>query len=53
MLGNAKRVSITKEHTNIVDGSGKKKDIEARVNQSTRRSRRRRPTTTRRSRRNG
>jgi chaperonin GroEL len=33
MLGRAKRVSITKENTTIVDGAGKKKDIEARVNQ--------------------
>ncbi len=33
MLGQAKRVSITKDHTTIVDGSGKKTDIEARVNQ--------------------
>ncbi len=33
MLGRAKRVSIDKENTTIVDGSGKKKDIEARVNQ--------------------
>ena len=33
MLGKAKRVSITKEHTTIIDGSGKKKDIEVRVNQ--------------------
>ena len=33
MLGKAKRVSITKEHTTIIDGSGRKKDIEARVNQ--------------------
>jgi chaperonin GroEL len=33
MLGKAKRVSITKEHTTIIDGSGKKKDIDARVNQ--------------------
>jgi chaperonin GroEL len=33
MLGKAKRVSITKEHTTIIDGSGKKKDIEARVSQ--------------------
>ena len=33
MLGKAKRVSITKETTTIIDGSGKKKDIEARVNQ--------------------
>ncbi|MEZ5908610.1 MAG: chaperonin GroEL [Hyphomicrobiaceae bacterium] len=33
MLGKAKRVSITKDDTTIVDGSGKKKDIEARVAQ--------------------
>ena len=33
MLGKAKRVSITKEHTTIIDGSGKKKDIDARVAQ--------------------
>ena len=33
MLGKAKRVSITKEHTTIIDGAGKKKEIEARVNQ--------------------
>jgi chaperonin GroEL len=33
MLGKAKRVSIDKENTTIVDGAGKKKDIEARVNQ--------------------
>jgi len=33
MVGKAKRVSITKEHTTIIDGAGKKKDIEARVNQ--------------------
>ncbi|MFN3868487.1 MAG: chaperonin GroEL [Hyphomicrobiaceae bacterium] len=33
MLGRAKRVSITKEDTTIVDGSGKKKEIEARVGQ--------------------
>ena len=33
MLGKAKRVSITKEHTTVIDGSGKKKDIDARVNQ--------------------
>ncbi|TBW49380.1 chaperonin GroEL [Marinobacter halodurans] len=32
-LGSAKRVVITKEHTIIVDGAGKKKDIEARVAQ--------------------
>jgi len=33
MLGKAKRVLITKEETTIVDGSGKKKDIEGRVTQ--------------------
>ena len=33
MLGRAKRVSITKEDTTIVDGSGDKKEIEARTSQ--------------------
>ena len=33
MLGTAKRVEITKETTTIVDGAGKRKDIEARCNQ--------------------
>ncbi len=33
MLGRAKKVSIDKENTTIVDGVGKKKDIEARVGQ--------------------
>ena len=33
MLGRAKRVSISKENTTIVDGAGKKKEIEARINQ--------------------
>ncbi|MDX2259227.1 MAG: chaperonin GroEL [Hyphomicrobiaceae bacterium] len=33
MLGRAKRVTITKENTTIVDGSGKKKDIEGRIAQ--------------------
>ncbi len=33
MLGRAKRVSIDKDNTTIVDGAGKKKDIEARVAQ--------------------
>jgi chaperonin GroEL len=32
-LGTAKKVLITKENTTIIDGAGKKKDIEARVNQ--------------------
>ncbi len=33
MLGSAKRVSITKDETTIVDGAGDKAEIEARVNQ--------------------
>jgi chaperonin GroEL len=33
MLGGAKRVSIDKDSTTIIDGAGKKKDIEARINQ--------------------
>ena len=33
MLGKAKRVSIDKDNTTIVDGGGKKKEIEARVSQ--------------------
>jgi chaperonin GroEL len=33
MLGRAKKVIIEKEKTTIVDGAGKKKDIEARVSQ--------------------
>jgi chaperonin GroEL len=33
MLGRAKRIVIEKEKTTIVDGAGKKKDIEARVGQ--------------------
>ena len=33
MLGRAKKVSISKETTTIVDGAGKKKDIEGRINQ--------------------
>jgi chaperonin GroEL len=33
MLGHAKKVRIDKENTTIIDGSGKKKDIEGRVNQ--------------------
>ncbi len=32
-LGQAKRISLTKEATTIVDGAGKSDDIEARVNQ--------------------
>ena len=33
MMGRAKKVSITKEETTIVEGSGKKKDIEGRCSQ--------------------
>ena len=33
MLGTAKKVDITKDETTIVDGAGKKKDIEARCDQ--------------------
>ena len=33
MLGTAKKVVITKDDTTVVDGAGKKKDIEARCNQ--------------------
>ncbi|MFI4935378.1 MAG: chaperonin GroEL [Caulobacterales bacterium] len=33
MLGKAKKISITKDDTTIVDGSGVKKDIEARISQ--------------------
>jgi chaperonin GroEL len=33
MLGNAKRVRIDKDNTTVIDGSGKKKDIQARVTQ--------------------
>src|SRR6187455_2088465 len=33
MLGRAKRVTVTKDDTTIVDGAGKKADIEARVGQ--------------------
>jgi len=33
MLGRAKKVTISKENTTIVDGAGKKKEIEARINQ--------------------
>ncbi|MDA7947346.1 MAG: chaperonin GroEL [Hyphomicrobiaceae bacterium] len=33
MLGTAKRISITKDDTTVVDGAGKKGDIEARVGQ--------------------
>jgi chaperonin GroEL len=33
MLGHAKKVTLAKETTTIVDGAGKKKEIEARINQ--------------------
>ena len=32
-LGQAKKVTVSKENTTVIDGAGKKKDIEARVNQ--------------------
>jgi len=32
-LGHAKRLQVTKENSTIIDGAGKSKDIEARVNQ--------------------
>ena len=34
MLGRAKKVTIDKENTTIIDGAGKKSDIEARVKQN-------------------
>ena len=33
MLGRAKRVTISRENTTLVDGLGKKKEIEGRINQ--------------------
>src|SRR5712672_2724785 len=33
MLGTAKRVRIDKDNTTVIDGAGKKKDIEARISQ--------------------
>ena len=53
MLGTAKKVSITKDETTIVDGAGEKSEIEARVShRSAPRSRKRPATTTARSCRN-
>jgi chaperonin GroEL len=49
MLGTAKKRAITKEETTIVEGAGKKKDIQGRCNQIRRRSRRPPRTTTVRS----
>ena len=49
MLGRAKKVMIDKENTTIVNGAGKKADIEARVRRSRRRSRKPPRTTTVRS----
>ena len=34
MLGRAKKVTIDKENSTIIDGAGKKSDIEARVKQN-------------------
>jgi chaperonin GroEL len=44
MLGKAKKVTIEKENTTIVNGAGKKKDIEGALRRSRRRSKRRPPT---------
>ena len=52
MLGTAKRVTIDKDNTTIVDGAGKKTDIEGRVDQIRARSRTPPRTTTARSCRN-
>ena len=53
MLGTAKKVTSTKDNTTIIDGAGKKADIEARIApDQARRSRRPPPTTTRKSCRN-
>jgi chaperonin GroEL len=49
MLGRAKKVSISKENTTIVDGAGKKAEIQGRVAQIKGRSRRPPRTTTARS----
>ena len=46
MLGRAKRVRIEKENTTIIDGAGKKKDIEGRDRARSRRRSRRPPRTT-------
>jgi chaperonin GroEL (HSP60 family) len=53
MLGRAKKVMIDKENTTIVNGAGKKADIESELPRSRLRSRRPRLTMTRRSCRNG
>ena len=45
MLGRANRVTIDKDNTTIVDGAGKKSDIEARVKLIEARLRKRNPTT--------
>ena len=52
MLGKAKKVTITKDDTTIVDGVGEKDAIEARIARSSARSRTPRRTTTRKSCRN-
>ena len=53
MLGQAKRVRVEKENTTIIDGAGKKDDIEGRCTQIRSRSRRRPRTTTAKSCRSG
>ena len=48
-LGEAKKIVVEKENTTIIDGKGKTAEIKARVEQIRSRSRKRLPTTTRRS----
>jgi chaperonin GroEL len=48
-LGRAKKIVVDKENTTIIEGAGAPKDVEGRVKQIARRSRRRPPTTTARS----
>ena len=45
-LGRAKRITVDRDRTTLVEGAGEKHDILARVSRSARRSRRPRPTTT-------
>ena len=52
-LGDAKKITIDKDNTTIVEGSGQSSDIQGRVNQLRSRSKRRLPTTTKKSCRNG
>ena len=43
MLGHAKQVKVDKENTVIVEGMGKREDIQARINRSKHRSKKRLP----------